>query len=597
MYPKIKYIPAAFIIAALAYACASYGPLEGGKKDVDPPFIVESKPLNGATHFNGKRIQITFNEFIQLKDLQKQFVVSPPMKKNPVVVNKPKDIIINFEEELKPDITYTLYFGNSIADFNEGNPFKKFDFVFSTGDHIDSLSVLGKALNAFDHTPDKDGMYVMLYPLNNDSIPRKTMPAYISKTDEKGWFKINHVKASSYMIFGLKDMNMNYLFDQPAEQIAFSDTLVVFDTTFYERPDTSTHKLKLATIKNPKDTTKLDSTDFYAGKTPRIELFYFKEDVRKQYLNSFSRPKENLFNFIFELPESDSLKLKLLNAEVSSKWWQKDVLRPNDTIDFWITDTALIHKDTLKMQVGYYKLDSAQKSYLKFDTLKLMTKRSPGLKNKKSEKQKKPVRLTVQTSLSSNPVLDLNQKFYIEPDQPVKNFDPSKIYLTRMEDSLKFPVKFTVRKDSVYLRRYYLVFDYQSDANYELVIDSATFTSLFDYPSDSTGIKFKTQREDYYGTIKLTLKNVSCPTIIQLTSPKGELIKEKRVYSDGPIIFDYLSQGKYGLKAIYDHNDNGQWDTGNWGKRLQPEKTVFYNKEISVRSSWDIEALWELPLK
>jgi hypothetical protein len=601
MNRKIIYIPILVAIALFVYACASYGPLGGGAKDVTPPAIVESTPVIGATQFNDKKVQIIFNEFITLKDIQKQFVVSPPMKKAPLVVAKPKGVDINFEEELKPNTTYTLYFGNSITDFTEGNPLRNFNFVFSTGDHIDSLSILGKVLNARDHTPDKDGMYVMLYPIDHDTIPRKTLPLFITKSDEKGWFKIDHIFADTFLIFGLKDANMNYMFDQPGEQIAFSDTLVVFDKSFYEKPDTSTHKLKLSKdsvkLELPKDTAKLDSTDFYAGKTPRIELFYFKEDVRKQRLNSSSRTKNNQFSLIFELPELDSVGLKLLNSKSPAKWWGKDNLLANDTINYWLTDTAIINSDSLKVQVSYYKLDSAGKSYLTFDTINLNMKLTPALKNRKTEQKKIPKRLTVLSSLSGSTTLDLNQKIFIEPDQPIQMFDPSKIYLSRTEDTLEIPVKFSIKKDSLFLRRYYIVADYQSDTQYHLVVDTAAFCSLFGVNSDSTGFSFKTQREDYYGTIKLTLKNVRCPTIVQLTTPKGDLVREKKIASDGVLLFDYLSQGKYGLKVIYDRNNNGEWDTGNWGKRIQPEKTLFYNNEISVRSSWDLDALWELPLK
>jgi hypothetical protein len=593
MYRKLIYITLIPALILLIYACASYGPLEGGPKDVTPPKIVESRPANGSTNFNGKKIQITFDEFIQLKDLQKQFVVSPPMKKAPVVVPKPRDIIVNFEEDLKPNTTYTLYFGNSIADFNEGNPFQKFDFVFSTGNHIDSLSLLGKIVNSEDHTPDKDGMFVMLYPLFNDTIPRKTLPLFIAKTDDHGWFKFNHVFADTFMIFGLKDMNMNYRFDQPGETIAFSDTLIVFDTTFYEIPDTSFKKVK---IRNPKDSVKLDTTDFYAGKTPRVELYSFKEDVRKQNLNNNIRSNNNMFTLIFELPELDSVKLKILNAPTQPSWYSLEARIPNDTLNYWLTDTALIHKDTLKMQVGYYKPDSTGHNYLAYDTLKFMVKKSPGAKNKKSEQHKTLEHLSVSANVSNGSTIDLNQQMYIEPNLPFKKMDISKISLFRIEDSVKTAVKFTLKKDSIWLRRYQVLFNLQSDNNYQMVIDSGAFTNLFDTNSDSTGFSFKTQRDDYYGTIKLHIKNIICPTIVQLVTQKGDLVRQKYVDSDTTILFDYLGQGKYGFKAIYDVNKNKKWDTGNWGKRLQPEKTVFYKNEISVRSSWDMDVSWELDL-
>jgi hypothetical protein len=132
---------------------------------------------------------------------------------------------------------------------HESNPYRNFDLVFSTGDYVDSLTLRGRVINAFDNKPDKDGLYVMLYSKFQDSIPRKQLPDYISKANEEGWFTLSHVKSDSFMIFALKDLNQNYLFDQPSEAIAFSDTLIHLNTRYF-LPNDSLTKV---------DTTRSDS--------------------------------------------------------------------------------------------------------------------------------------------------------------------------------------------------------------------------------------------------------------------------------------------------------------------------------------------------
>jgi hypothetical protein len=575
------------------YGCANIGSITGGDKDITPPKIVESKPANRAINFSGKRITISFDEFIQLKDISKNFVISPPMKKAPVIVPKPKDIIVNFEDDLLPNTTYTLYFGNSVVDNNEGNPFRNFNFVFSTGSYIDSLSFLGRISNAFDRTPLKDGMFVMLYPINHDTIPRKTLPAFITKSNDKGWFKFDNIYADTFLIFGLKDANMNYLFDQPNEIIAFSDTMVVIDSSNFEVPDTAiTKKIVL------KDSIPPDSIDEYAGRTPKVELFAFTEEhFRKQNLNDYKRPKNNRFILIFERPiPDDSLFIDLIDVKANNKWYIKENLLLNDTLEYWITDTSIIKTDSLKFRIGYYTVDSMNALYLAYDTISMNFKRPPGAKNKKTQQKTVFPKVSFQSAVSSNSTLDLNGKFYIDTDQPIKSINLKKILIYKMEDSLKIPVKFTLQKDSVYLRRYYLNFPIESDYSYITILDTASFNSIYGINNDSTGYSFKTQRDDYYGTIKLTLKNIRCPILVQLITLKGEVLNQQRVRKDGLVNFDYLAPGKYGIKVIYDKNDNGQWDTGNWGRKLLPERVYFYSKEIiSVRSNWEMEIIWELP--
>jgi hypothetical protein len=212
-FPDLKYLKIIFYLlaAALISSCAKVGVITGGEIDTIPPVLLTSTPLNYATSFTGKKIKVSFSEFIDLKDITREFLVSPPLYKLPEVRNINKDLIVTPLDSLQPNATYTLSFGNSVVDFTAGNPVKNFEFVFSTGNAIDSLSVQGRLLNSFDLATTKDPVYVMLYSNLADSTPYLKIPAYISRTDAFGRFRLNNLKAGDYRLFALKDGNSNMM--------------------------------------------------------------------------------------------------------------------------------------------------------------------------------------------------------------------------------------------------------------------------------------------------------------------------------------------------------------------------------------------------
>jgi hypothetical protein len=202
----------------LLQGCAKVGTPTGGLKDITPPKYLDGDPENRSTGFNGKEISFRFDEFIQFKDLNKELLVSPPLKVKPDVKLKDKSVKINLKNELTPNTTYTINFGKSISDLNEGNLLPDFEFVFSTGDQIDSLSVAGKALNAFDHKPLKDQeITVMLYDNLADSAPLLQIPRYIGRANSNGLFTINNIHPDTLSLIVVNDANGNLKYDPGAE--------------------------------------------------------------------------------------------------------------------------------------------------------------------------------------------------------------------------------------------------------------------------------------------------------------------------------------------------------------------------------------------
>jgi len=223
----MKRVLVLIIMALLLNACAQVVPLSGGEKDIEPPKEIQSVPSNQSINFSTKTISIGFNEYIRLQNLASQLIVSPLMDKTPEISLHGKKVIIKIKSQLLPNTTYSINFGSAIADITENNKIPNYKYVFSTGSHIDSLSISGHVVNAFN-LKEEDKVYVLLYDNFEDSIPLKKMPRYVAITNKKGAFTITNIAKGKYKLFALKDINSNYIYDLPNEQIAFkSDTLVL----------------------------------------------------------------------------------------------------------------------------------------------------------------------------------------------------------------------------------------------------------------------------------------------------------------------------------------------------------------------------------
>ncbi len=579
------------IMVSILIACANMSAsLMGGPKDITPPKLAYSIPVINSTNYTGRKVEITFDEFLKVTDISKELVISPPLKHKPSIIERNKSIYIipDDKDTFKANTTYTFYFGNSVQDLNEGNIFKHFEFVFSTGNVIDSLSFRGRVLNSFNLKADKDGYYVMLYDKFEDSIPRKHLPNYVTKTDEDGYFNLTHLHTGKYMILALKDANQNMLFDLPNEMIGFSDSLINLNDQYYVPRDSVILK----------DTAKFDSIrKVMPYLKPQIGLFTFEEDHKKQYVSHFERPQPYKFNIKLNRTPYDSVYITLLNYNAKI-WFLKDINELTDSVSYWITDTALVHKDTLKTIITYSKMDSIGKLFSFSDTIKLTyNKKNINKQNKKGTPKKKANEFKISSLADKKDGFDLNERLFITASFPVFSIDSSKIHLFKIgesKDVQNIPIKFSIENDSVNLRNYWINFKFEPNTGYLLISDSAAFLSIYNQISDSTGIRIKTQKDDYYGTLTLNMINVNQHTIIQIIGNNEAVIKEKYIDSDGKVLFDFLGPGKYKIKVIYDRNGNNKWDTGNFGKRIQPEKVDYYDKIINIRSNWDNNETWTL---
>lgn len=592
-----KYLLLVLILSSVLFSrCAKIGNPTGGPKDNNPPRLVNAEPANYSTNFKGQKVDIFFDEFIKQDDYYQKMVISPPLKYRPQFLIRNRGLEINIQDTLQNNTTYTFNFKNSLADNNEGNILKNFEYVFSTGVTVDSFGLRGQVIDAFNLKPSKDPYTVMLYDNPDDSLPYKRNPSYLDKTDEKGHFYIRNVKPQKYLLFVLKDANSNNLYDSPKESIAFSDSLLNLNNPAY-------------VVKHPKyfypdDTIGHPEKKLTAADTtfnPQVTLLAFNEKPKDQYLQGSERKQRQKISLFFNIPVKDSVQLRPLGIKPGKDWYLKEKSPENDTIQYWLTDTTVSKIDSLMVELKFQATNKKLEYFTKTDTLSLRfaDKKAPVVKKKKAEKPaapevKKQEALSLVSNVSDGSPIDLDQKIYLEAAVPIQKIDPSKIKLVEIVDSVEHLKKISLLKDSVQLRKYIIDFPWEEDSKYKLTILKGAFTDIYNHTNDTINLKLNSKKADSYGSILLTLKNVKKQYIVQLLNEKEDLVKQTFANKDGLIKFEYLQQGKYLIKVIYDKNCNGKWDTGNYLKKVQPERIMYYKDLVPLRPNWDVEVSWEV---
>ncbi|MCP4310096.1 MAG: Ig-like domain-containing protein [Bacteroidetes bacterium] len=602
-----------FIITIVAWGCAQQGSPTGGPRDEDPPMVMESEPPNYSTRFEAKKIHIIFDEYIVLDNVNQELVVSPPMEEKPRVKLKGKALVIEFEEELKDSTTYTFNFGGAIKDLHEGNKLLNFEYVFSTGDVLDSLSVRGTLKYAEDLTIPEDPITIMLYEDLRDSVPLTDIPLYVGRSNDSGVFSVNNLKADTFKVFALKDGNYNLLFDLPTEEIAFLDSSLIVDAEFIRSI------VETGEAGSPADSADLnaapqfvvvdnidelnDSTSFEADTSGMvqdtlfpepdynsiyIDLVLFAEEVETQYITEEQREDPRKILFAFARPLTDSFSYRFLTAGSSGSIEYLEVFSAKrDSLTLWLRDSTDFRNDSLALELNYTVKDTTNLFVTQTDTL-LMTYREKKSKKKKGEVPEEE-KLTIST-LRVNGELDLNTNLKLNFNVPLEGFRDSLVHLWQIPDSVEVPLPFHTRADTLVPTIAWIDADWESYSNYHLQLLPGALYSIYELAHDTLDLAFRTRDIEYYGQILLTLEKVSNPVIIQLTS-KDQVMRQQIVYKSGLYTFSYLSPKDYGFKIIHDLNDNGKWDTGNYLKKQQPEPVEILPRTITVRSNWDHDVL------
>ena len=447
----------------LITGCANIVPPTGGPRDSLPPVLLRAEPTMNALHVSDKKIVLYFNEYIDLKDVRNNLIVSPVPKILPTVTSHLKEVTIEIRDTLRPNTTYALDFGRSVTDVNEGNVYKNFTYAFSTGSYIDSLTYSGRVIMAYTGKPDSS-LIAMLHDQLYDSAVAKERPRYIARLDSGGNFTFGHIRPGRYALYALKDETGTHEYTSKAQIFAFADS--------------------------PVDLSKSTAP----------QLLYAYEDT-----SNMKKPKKSLL---------------------------------------------------------------------------------PPPAPKKEDKDK-PKRLIVGANLP-NGFLDLHNQLELGFPTPLKFYDSSKISFTT--DSFQNISLYHLSLDTTG-KKLTLTYAWKPGTQYHLILQK-------DFAEDTLGdrllktdtIKFSTRKESDYGNLRLRFKNLDLSRHPILLFFQGD--KLYLSYKIGPSLrynnrlFD---PGDYQLRILYDTNQNGVWDPGDFYKHLQPEIAVPLKNKVSVRANWDNE--------
>ncbi len=525
------------IVFLTLIGCANQGNLTGGKKDTIPPILDNSKSTpNYQTNFEKQTIELTFNEWLQLKDIFKQVVVSPPLQEKFEVSLKKKTVRFEFDdnEVLRENATYTINFGTAVQDLTERNPVEDLRFVFSTGDFIDSLEVTGQVVDALDKKPTKD-VLVMLYDNLADTVVRKEKPFYFAKTDEGGNFSIKNVRADTFKVFALIDGNANYLFDNENEKIAFlKEPIVVTDSTkvdltlqmFQEEP-----QLKL----QGEEKKKYGRIAFGFNRKPLEEEFKltFENVGQRSYLQT---PKDSVLLW-YDLPKDTS--------------WNVFIVR-----DTFPPDTIKIPKLSRTTFFQKNKLTPAKKI---------------------TPKSKLEVRA--------------NKNFSILFNHPLENVDTNLVAI--LADTTFQRVVPQIEIDSTDKRNLLIQYPFKEKTPYQLKFLPGALTDLFGLQNDTITqiLDIKTTADFGDMTLKVIDMQLDKNYVIELLDKSNTLVEIIPMSGDTTFKKTYKSipSGKYSVRMIQDTNGNGRWDTGSYDNLSQPEP-LFTRELKELRAGWELDA-------
>jgi len=585
-----------FIVAGFAWiviisSCANQGMPTGGPRDSIPPVLVETYPDYKALEFDGEEVRLTFSEYIVPDGVREMLVVSPPLEERPTIRTKSRTLIVQFNEELKDSVTYSLDFKNSIVDNNEGNEYKDLRFAFSTGEVFDSLRVAGQVTNAFN-LETKENVLVTLHNNLHDSAVYTVTPAYIARTDEDGFFLMDNVAPGAYRIFSITDNNTDLRYNEGAEQIAFGDTVFIPGAEYIANPDTL--------VKGADSLLITGHTQFYPDP---FYLRQFSEDIFDQYLKTFERDTRYKGTVVFNETVKDTFDIRLLNRDYAVEWYLLEQNEDMDSLTFWIADTLVANQDTILTELSYYQLDEVEQLYVQKDTMELVftddkKEESKRKKKKDEDEEDAPIpveQFTFRTNIGNGP-FDLNGNIRIVAPIPIDTIDLGKVHLYLRDDTIKTPLNFKFEEDSSVWRTYIISYNWEPLSEYTLEIDSAASTNIYGITSKKLSKNFEIRDEDYYGTVNLNVTDITTPVIIQLleNDERETVITEKIVEKEGLVVFDFLAPEKYKVKAIFDRNENKKWDTGSYQDGFLPEQVIYINEVIKVRSNWDNNYDWSL---
>ena len=627
----------------LLSSCARMGHPDGGWFDETPPEVVSASPADRGINAKSKKIVINFNEYIKLENASEKVVISPPQLEQPDIKVHGRSIMIELKDSLKENTTYTIDFSDAISDNNEGNPMGNYTYSFSTGNEIDTLEVSGYVLNAEDLEPIK-GTRVGLYRADDFTAigdtswvdPFMAKPLLrVSQTDSRGFFIIRGIAPGTYRVFALQDADENFYYSQASEGVAFNDDII----TPTSKPDIRQDTLWADTL-HIKDILQVGYTHFLPDDI--VLRFFNKAQVDRFFLKS-ERKDADRFSLFYSGPSTHTPEVKGLNFDSSNAF----IIEPspkNDTITYWLRDTALVNNDTLRVLVTHEITDTLGFLNMQSDTIEILAKvpyakrmrelqkemdewyKKLEKKRKKSEEEitdtifpAKPFKPEIKVDNTISPVGRIKINF----PEPLARFDSAAIHLYVKQEEDWYRSPFSIRKaafEGATDRNIEIVAEWIPDAEYSFEVDSAAFENIYGLVSNAFKAGLKVNNPNIYSSLFVNISGVpnvpyayqkraaqqnsvaaeavrnsngNPSVIVQLLDGGDKVVGEAKAV-DATAEFYYLREGEYYLRAFVDSNNNGKWDTGNYDENLQPEPVFYYPEKVECRAKWDVTRSWNL---
>lgn len=581
----------AFAAYIIAIACANRGAgPQGGPKDITPPHPIKSTPNLNTLNYKKNRIEIIFDEIIQVEKAFDNVIISPPQKQMPVVKALGKKLIVELKDTLIENTTYTIFFGDAIVDNNEKNPLSNYTFSFSTGNVIDSLKMSGTIIDASSLNPVA-GILVGIHRDLADSAFRSKPFDRITKTDKKGNFTINNIKEGKYRIYALGDIGSNYKFDLPNEQIAFIDTAFIPTVEIKQKIDTI-FRDSIVAQNGINDTLQIIDTIINRSTQmffpDSIILKVFTEETTIQYLVKSERKDMQNFTLYFNAPNEQLPTIEAINFPFENQVLIQHNER-RDTITYWLKDTMAWNTDTLKLKLTYLKTDSTQNLVNQTDTLSLRSlKKKP--KNNKPQQKSRQQFLSVSTNGNSN--FNFFDNIEINFDVPTTLDKTKQILLEQKVDTLWKKQTSNLEKiDSLGLK-YILKTTLKPSETYRFTVDSAYFSDIYGHVNNKFTANISCKDKDSYASLTLEMGLFTGKEIVELLDKSEKVVRRVHVNTE-KIKFENLDAGTYYARLFVDLNGNSKWDTGKFSENLQPEPVYYYPYNFQLRQMWDSEEYWD----
>lgn len=573
------------------YSCANIGNPSGGPIDKTPPIFMRSNPTPNAVNVKDRKIEIFFDEIVTLKDPSTKIIVSPAQTEMPRMSALGRKVTVELVDSLLPNTTYTIDFSNSIQDNNEGNAIDNFAFAFSTGSVIDSMRVSGYVLDSRTLEP-MQSVVVGLQSNLADSAFHKEKLQRVALTNDRGQFTIRNVSPGSYHIFALKDLDRDYKFGNPTEDIAFLDSIIVPSIGSREAADTVYNDL------NEIDTIMRATRPAYFPND--ILLSMFNEDRKSQYLANNLRVDSTRISLTFAAASDTLPSLSIVGRnDVPDQWYTLERSQTNDTLTYWIRPTHLVSADTLMVATTYLRTDTASNLSWGTDTLKFTFQRQKAKKKKKNEETDSLEQIRF---MELHPLANGTQEVYapllLQTGTPIERYSREAFHLQRklQNDTTFYPaeIKSIALRDSTLSRRdLMLKVDWEPGAAYTLAVDSLAMTDIYGLQTKPLKVDFNVRKMEEYGNIVFNIPAVRDSAIVELLDGTDKVVLHTPVKNHRAELLN-LQPGKYYARLFIDRNGNGKYDTGNYDMHLQPEETVYYPGAINLKKNWDVEQTWDI---